>query len=114
MARVYSNKTWFDSVRSESWVEVEYERVVLANASILFPQWEAVPFKANVVGDDGTVKQPDIALIDRNYRRWCVVEVELSHHHFVNHVAPQVEAFRTAIIGTATSTPTICTARRRH
>ena len=96
MARVYFNQTWFESVRSESWNEADYEQVVMNNAGILFPQWIAVPFKTNVVGDDGTIKQPDIALIDRSYRRWCVVEVELASHHFVNHVAPQVEAFRTA------------------
>jgi hypothetical protein len=94
MARVYFNQTWFSSVRSESWNEVDYEQVVLSNAAVLFPQWITVPFKANVVGEDGTVKQPDIALIDHKYRRWCVVEVELASHHYVNHVAPQVEAFR--------------------
>lgn len=99
MARVYFNQTWFSSVRSDSWNEVDYEQVVLSNAHILFPQWIAVPFKTDVIGDDGAIKQPDIALIDRKYRRWCVVEVELASHHFANHVAPQVEAFRTAQYG---------------
>jgi hypothetical protein len=96
MARVFFNQTWFNSVRSGSWNEADYEQVIISNASILFPQWIAVPFKTNVMGDDGTVKQPDLALIDHSYRRWCVVEVELAHHHLVNHVLPQVEAFRTA------------------
>src|SRR5690606_19327485 len=68
--------------------------LVLSNAEVLFPQWIAVPFKTDVVGEDGTVKRPDMVLIDRKYRRWCVVEVELASHHYVNHVAPQVEAFR--------------------
>jgi hypothetical protein len=99
MARVYFNRTWFTSIRSDSWNESDYESVVLSNANVLFPQWVVVPFKTNVVGEDGTVKQPDIALIDHKYRRWCVVEVELANHHFANHVAPQVEAFRTARYG---------------
>ena len=99
MARVFFNKVWFDSVRSESWHEADYENVVISNADILFPQWIVVPFKTNVIGDDGTVKQPDMALIDRSYRRWCVIEVELAHHSLVRHVLPQVEAFRTATYG---------------
>jgi hypothetical protein len=99
MARVYFNHTWFSSVRSESWNEADYEQVVMSNAESLFPQWVAVPFKTNVTGDDGAVKQPDFALIDRLYRRWCVVEVELSHHRLVQHVLPQVEAFRTGTYG---------------
>ena len=99
MARIYFNKASFESVRSESWNEADFEQVILSNASILFPQWIAVPFKVNVTGEDGTVKQPDLALIDHSYRRWCVVEVELAHHNFMNHVLPQVEAFRTAAYG---------------
>lgn len=96
MARVFINQKWFDSVRSESWNESDYEQVVMSHAAVLFPQWVVVPFKTNVVGEDGTVKQPDMALIDHSYRRWCVVEVELAHHSLVHHVLPQVEAFRTA------------------
>jgi hypothetical protein len=99
MARVYFNQIWYSSVRSESWNEADYEQVILSNAKALFPQWVAVPFKTDVVGEDGTVKQPDMVLIDHKYRRWCVVEVELASHHYVRHVAPQVEAFRYARYG---------------
>jgi hypothetical protein len=99
MARVYFNQTWFNSVRSESWNEADYEQVVLSNADVLFPQWVVVPFKIDVIGEDGTIKRPDLALIDHKYRRWCVVEIEFASHHFANHVAPQVEAFRTARYG---------------
>jgi hypothetical protein len=55
-----------------------------------------VPFKTDVTGEDGATKRPDVALIDRSYREWWVVEVELSHHNLFTHVMPQVEAFRTA------------------
>jgi hypothetical protein len=99
MARILFNSAWFESVRSNSWNEIDYEKVVISNAGLLFREWIAVPFKTDVIGEDGTTRQPDIALIDRNYRRWCVVEVELAHHSLVNHVLPQVEAFRTAKYG---------------
>ena len=39
---------------------------------------------------DGT-----LALIDRNYAMWVVVEVELEKHSFEYHVAPQVRTFAT-------------------
>ena len=95
MARVLFNQIWFDSVRSQSWYETDYEQIVVRHCPALFPHWIAVPFKTNVLGEDGAVKQPDLALIDPNYRKWWVVEVELAHHHVITHVLPQVEAFRT-------------------
>jgi hypothetical protein len=96
VARVLYNRTWFDSVRSQSWYEADYEQMIMTHCADLFPRWVAVPFKTNVTGEDGTVKQPDLALIDPGYRKWCVVEIELAHHNVITHVLPQVEAFRTA------------------
>jgi hypothetical protein len=34
-------------------------------------------------------KKPDLALIDRDYRAWWVVEVELAHHSLHHHVLPE-------------------------
>jgi hypothetical protein len=96
MARVLFNQVWFASVRSQSWYEDDYEQIILAYCAELFPRWVAVPFKTDVIGEDGTVKRPDLALIDRHYRQWWVVEVELAHHSLYAHVMPQVEAFKTA------------------
>jgi hypothetical protein len=96
MARVYFNRTWFNSVRSQSWLERDYEELVISNCSDLFPQWTPVPFKADVIGEDGAIKRPDLALIDPHYRKWCVVEVELAHHDIFRHVLPQVDVFCTA------------------
>jgi hypothetical protein len=96
MARTFYNQTWFNSVRSQSWNEADYERLIVSYCRDLFPQWVAVPFKTNVAGEDGSVKQPDLALIDPRYRTWWVVEVELAHHNLFTHVLPQVDAFRSA------------------
>lgn len=99
VARVYFNQTWFNSVRSQSWYEADYEQVVIDHAPDLFPDWIVVPFKTVVVGENGAVKQPDLALIDASYRRWCVVEVELAHHDLITHVLPQVYAFKSGAYG---------------
>jgi hypothetical protein len=96
VARVLFNKVWFESVRSQSWYEADYEQIIFDYCQDLFPQWIPAPFKTDVIGEDGTIKRPDLALIDRSYREWWVVEVELAHHNLRTHVMPQVEAFRTA------------------
>jgi hypothetical protein len=95
MAKVLLNNVWFSSVRSNSWLEEDYEELIRQYSGILFPQWVCAPFKADVTGEDGATKRPDLALIDPNYRTWWVVEVELASHSLASHVLPQVEAFRT-------------------
>jgi hypothetical protein len=99
VARVFYDQTWFNSVRSRSWYEADYEQLVVSHSSDLFPEWIAASFKTNVVGDSGATKQPDLALIDPSYRRWWVVEVELAHHDLFTHVLPQVDAFRSGTYG---------------
>lgn len=96
MARVLFGQVWFDSIRSQSWYEADYEKIIFDRGQDLFSQWITVQFKTNVIGEDGATKRPDLALIDRSYREWWVVEVELAHHDLFTHVMPQVEAFRTA------------------
>lgn len=99
MARLLAEGSWFESVRSQSWYEREFEDVVVDRAPQLFPRWTCVQFTETVEGDDGTRKQPDLALIDEHYREWWVVEVELAHHDLRNHILPQVRAFRTGQYG---------------
>lgn len=77
---------------SASWYERDYERLLLDHAETLFVEYHLVPFKMQVNSPFGT-RIPDLALIDRAYRQWCVVEVELAHHSLRNHVLPQVETF---------------------
>ena len=93
MARILFKESWFNSVRSNSWNETDFENLVISNAEDLFPGWIPVKFKADVVGNDGVTKRPDLALIDPQYRKWCVVEVELAHHDLHGHVLPQIEVF---------------------
>jgi hypothetical protein len=46
----------------------------------------------------GTAKA-DLALIEREYRKWWVVEVELAHHPLGAHVLPQVDKLANANYG---------------
>jgi hypothetical protein len=93
VARIFFKERWFNSVRSNSWNESDFENLVISKAGDLFPGWIPVKFKADVVGPDGVTKRPDLALIDPQYRKWCVVEVELAHHDLHGHVLPQIEVF---------------------
>lgn len=86
---------WYEAITSRSWLERDFERVVIEHAEQLFPGWLCAEFRETIEGDDGTRKQPDLALVDRECRRWWVVEVELAHHDLYGHVLPQVDAFRT-------------------
>ncbi len=95
MARLLVDGHWYDAVSSQSWYEQDYERLLVNRAPDIFPTWLCAIFRETVEGDDGSRKQPDLALIDRYYRRWWVVEVELAHHDLYGHVLPQVDAFRT-------------------
>jgi hypothetical protein len=89
MARLLLRDEWFEPLSLHAQYETEFERILLAYADPLFPTWHLVPFKVEVRSDEG-VKRPDLALIDREYRRWWVVEVEMARHDFNSHVLPQV------------------------
>ena len=90
--RLLLNGEWFDAVSSEGQYEAEFEELILSRASSLFPDYHVVPFKISVESEDGR-KTPDLALIERSYRYWWVVEVEMAHHSLRGHVIPQVEVF---------------------
>lgn len=99
MPRLLVGGHWYEAVTSRSWLERDFERVVIDRANQLFPGWRCAEFRETVEGEDGTRKQPDLALVDRHCRRWWVVEVELAHHDLYGHVLPQVSAFRSGRYG---------------
>ena len=90
--RILFNSEWFDVISSEGQYETDFESIVITHAVDLFPQFHVVKFRAPVESEDGR-KIPDLALLDREYRFWWVVEVEMAHHSLASHVLPQVEVF---------------------
>jgi hypothetical protein len=100
MARLLIDGEWFDSISPDSIYEKDFEDLLLANAGHLYPSFYAARFKAIVESEHGRAK-PDLALIDRSYRSWWVVEVELGSHPLRGHVEQQVAILATAKYGQA-------------
>jgi hypothetical protein len=96
--RILVEGTWYDALATSALIEAEYERVLAAHADILYPDFHFVPFKVRVESSSGA-KKADYVLIDKEYRRWWVVEVELAHHSLDNHVLPQVEVLSNGTYG---------------
>lgn len=90
MARLLLREEWFEPLSLHAQYEAEFERILLSYAEFLFPGWHLVPFKVDVRSQEGVVKRADLALIECEYRRWWVVEVEMARHDFNSHVLPQV------------------------
>lgn len=98
MARLLVGDTWYEKVSPTSFFEFEYADLVASRAPLIFPDHYVVPFKKTVESEDGRAT-PDLALIERNYRKWWVVEIELSHHSLSGHVLPQIRNLSNANYG---------------
>ncbi len=80
-------------VAGASMYEDDFERRLLRHGGSLFPIGKLVLFKRDVCGDGRTCRG-DLALIDHEYRRWWIIEVELGIHALGSHVEPQVRTLR--------------------
>jgi len=98
MARILSQREWFDQIAPTAIYEAEFESIVISYADVLYPEFHVVPFKATVSAEEASAKA-DLALIDKNYREWWVAEVEMGHHSFETHVLPQVQTLSRAMYG---------------
>lgn len=75
--------------------EPHFSDIAKTELAKVLPGFSILDFSPFIVGDEGARRRPDLALIDRNYRMWAVVEVELEQHSLENHVLPQVRTFAT-------------------
>ena len=75
--------------------ENEFNRIAKTQLAKVLPAFSIVDFSPFVIGDEGVRRKPDLALIDRSYAMWAVVEVELESHSLEHHVLPQIQAFTT-------------------
>lgn len=96
MARMLINNIWYDEISAKSMYESKFEEIFLTQVDVLFPEYVTVPFKFTVSSSEGTAKA-DLALIDRDYLGWWVVEVEMSRHSLNGHVLPQVKILSEAL-----------------
>src|ERR1051325_6446135 len=72
--------------------EPEFEEVVVRVLKHLQPDSIIFPFHPKVHHNDA-VWMPDLAVVDKSFAYWFVVEVETVKHHLEKHVIPQVTAF---------------------
>jgi len=90
--KILYRDSWFHPVKSSTIYEGVYEKRILANSAYLFPGFYCCPFKKAVDSIHGT-GVPDLVLIDKSYRSWVVVEVELETHSLQSDVELQVKQF---------------------
>ena len=98
MAKVLHRNCWFEELASAGVYETEFEGIVKVHSAHLWPRFHAVRFKTTV-SDGNAAAKPDFSLVERGYREWWVVEVEMEHHSFEGHVLPQVRTLSQAIYG---------------
>lgn len=73
--------------------EEDFERTVIQVLRELYPDCRVVPFKP-LIECDAEGWRPDLALVEKGFAYWFVIEVELATHSLQKHVIPQVRAFR--------------------
>jgi hypothetical protein len=71
--------------------EPDLQAVVINLMRSAFPSFFVIAADFLVEDYTGHRAKPDIVLIEREYRRWYVIEVERSAHSLDKHVLPQVE-----------------------
>lgn len=72
--------------------ESEVQDAFAARARLVFPGYQYARFDGLVTADDGS-NRPDFVLIEDQYRRWYVGEVEMVRHDLFGHVLRQIRTF---------------------
>ncbi len=98
MPRILKEGEWYEPVAPTSIYESDFQGMVVAQAQHIFPDYAVIRFDKIVASEHGTAKA-DLALVDRRYRFWWIVEIELSTHSLDGHVRPQVETLSSAAYG---------------
>jgi hypothetical protein len=97
---IFHRDTWYFPLSSQSIYESEYESSIKRYAENLFPGFWCGSFTELVKSEYGDSK-PDLVLVDKQYRRWIVVEVELEHHSLYGHIEPQMRCLSYGTYGEA-------------
>lgn len=73
--------------------EDEFEQTAIAVLRELYPDCWVIPFRARI-HYNGEGWCPDLAVVEKRFRYWFVIEVEIATHSLQKHVLPQVIAFK--------------------
>ena len=75
--------------------ESHFSAIVKSELTKILPDFSIFEFSPFIIGDEGSRRRPDFALVERNYKMWVIVEVELEKHSLEHHVTPQIRTFTT-------------------
>ncbi len=76
MPRILIQNTFYYPVQHTRIYETDYEEILVQQSSALFPAFHVVKYHALVATDYGSAKPP-LALIDRKFREWWLVDLEM-------------------------------------
>lgn len=99
MRALNAKMTTFFRFSAADMAESEFEKIVLNSLDSWLSEFHCFKFKALIQSDDYGSARPDILLIDREYREWLIIEVEMTRHSLHSHVVPQVKVFKDGRFG---------------
>lgn len=88
-------KNWYQEVAPRDFYkEIDLERVIMHNLSLIFPEYIPAMFKDELVHNvTGKKNDADLCMIKSDYSEWYVIEVELGKHSKTD-VLTQIDTFR--------------------
>ena len=99
MPRIFVQDTFYYPVQHARIYETDYEEILIRQSPALFPAFHVVKYRDLVETDYGSAKPP-LALIDRKFREWWLVNLEVSEPSF-KHVERVVATIRARRFGKA-------------
>lgn len=98
MAKLRFKDDWFYPLSPTTLSETQFEDLLIQNSEIFRASSWMVRFKKTIYAAESSARA-DLAIIDRDYREWFVVEVEMTRHNLYGHVLPQVRTLRDGSYG---------------
>jgi hypothetical protein len=98
MARLRYNNEWFQQLSLTALPEAHFEDLLIQNSDMIRRDAWITRFKRTIFAQ-GAAARADLAIVDREYREWFVVEVEMVRHPLYEHVLPQVRTLRDGYYG---------------
>jgi len=77
--------------------EIEFENTVFSQYKEIFGDKTILFDKQKIKTSTGIGTIPDAFIIDLEYEKWFIIEIELSRHDVYNHIVPQLTKFSSAL-----------------
>jgi hypothetical protein len=84
-------------IKSNDWAEQYFSTVVQKFSHVIFPNHYCFKFEVDMFYIGNKVR-PDLILIEKQFKDWWLVEVELERHSWLNHIQEQIEKILNAEI----------------